>query len=46
MYNIEIFMEGSWQLASSHTQEIDRSAQYQRFLDNGIDSNNLRTKDE
>lgn len=42
MYNIEILEGGNWLPASSHTQLIDRDAQYQRLLDNGFTAEVLR----
>ena len=47
MFYTEIFDGTTWNRSSSHTQEVDRDAQYQRFLDLGTDPATIRkTQDE
>lgn len=42
MFNTEIFDGTDWNLGSTHTQEIDRDAQFDRFIANGVAPENIR----
>jgi len=45
MLIIEQLIEGNWELASSHTQLVDRDAQWSRLTESGVPSDQLRTVD-